>query len=158
MAEPSEMEQSLARLEAALSATADALDGPPPEDLTPQLDAARADLSRARDDLEGARARIEALEAEVEGHQREVEEARDRVAADMARPPVAADAEEGTRLRAALEALTASNQQLRDGADGAADASLQAEIDALRAARAMDLAEMRALLAELEPLMESEDA
>ena len=72
-----------------------------------------------------------------------------------AAPAAPAGGDEAARLRAALEALSGTVEQLRAQANGAAvEASLVAENEALRAARSMDLEEMRAILAELEPMLE----
>ena len=152
MAQAAEIEERLARLDGALRAAEATLDRPVPEDLAPRLDAARGEIERAN-------ARLAELEAELAEARGQAEEAAARAAAaeDAARS-AANGGEEGVRLRAAVEALTESSRQLRDQQPGAADASLVAEVEALRAARAMDLAEMRALLAELEPMLETTDA
>jgi len=136
-----------------LEAMAAALDRPPPPDRGPEVEAAQADARAARDQAETARAAAEAAQAELAA-------AQERIAAleDAPAPAAPEDGGEAVRMRAALEALTASAAQLREQHDGAADASLRAEVDALKAARAMDLAEMRAILAELEPMMETSHA
>jgi hypothetical protein len=131
----SELDMRIARLEAALAAAAEALEATPP-DLGPELKAARAELSEAR-------ARIEALEAAAASQ-----------GGGPSEPPASEPpASETARLRAAVEALTAASAELRAGAEGAVDRTLVAEVEALRAARAMDLAEMRTLLSELDPLL-----
>ena len=89
-----------------------------------------AQLKASEDALADAQRRIEALEQQEKDNE---------VALDAA-----------TRRAEAAEASADA------GAGG--DAALQAEVTELRAARAQDLAEMKALLAELEPMLETADA
>ncbi|KIT17227.1 hypothetical protein [Jannaschia aquimarina] len=129
MADEAMLREKLERLEAALNTMEGALDRPAPVDRSAELEAAKADL-------EAAQARI----AELEGAQA------------SSAPTTGGDVD---RMRTSLEALAQANEQLRAQTDGSVDASLRAELDALKAAREMDLSEMRALLAELEPMLES---
>ena len=149
MAQAAEMDERLARLEAALAAAAAALDRPEPEDLGPALEAARGDLGVAQE-------RIEALERRLDEAERRAEAAEEAAAASRDAADLAAQGgAEGVRMRAAIEALTATSAQLRAQQEDAGDAALMAELEALRAARAMDLAEMQTLLALLEPMLET---
>ena len=154
MAEAAEMETRLARIEAALAAAEAALaDAAPPEDLRPELDALRVELDEARRRAEAAEAERDAAVTRAEEAEAKAVEAPDGPRAATTHAPAVDGGEEGQRLRAAVEALAATSEQLRAQQDGAVDAALAAELEALRAARAMDLAEMRALLAELEPML-----
>ncbi|UWQ20688.1 hypothetical protein [Jannaschia sp. W003] len=168
MADEADLEREAARLERALAAL-EAATRPPAEDLGSALAEARGAADAARSEADAARSEAEtarAAQAEAEAARGEAEAAREAAEARLreleARAPESAaepaDPEETARMRAAIEALTASAQQLREQQGGAADASLRAELDALRAARAMDLAEMRAILSELEPMMEARSA
>ncbi|WP_298433092.1 hypothetical protein [uncultured Jannaschia sp.] len=139
MAEQAELDARIARIQAALGATARALKAAQDRASAQTTD---GDAKGLQAELDAARARIAELEAGAP-------------AADPAHAPGEAD---GVRLRAALEAMAATSADLRAQTDGAIDASLKAENDALRAARAMDLAEMQALLAELEPMLEAANA
>jgi hypothetical protein len=131
MAEQEELTSALARLEAALAAAQGAVDAiAPPEDRSAEIDELRA---RA----EAAEMRAAAAEAELD--------------ALRSAPPAEGEPD---RLRAALGELEGTLDGLREGHDGAVDASLAAEVEALRAARALDLAEIEALLKDLEPLLE----
>jgi phage shock protein A len=152
MAEPQALEARIEEMERALRATSEALAALA---AVPDL---RDDLARAENALEEARGRIGELEAEAESSAADLAEARRR-ADEAATTAQEAEAryspEEVDRLRDAVEALTSSNAQLhgdRDGAE-AVDGALRAEIEGLRAARAMDLREMKLLLAELEPVL-----
>ncbi|MFO6463651.1 hypothetical protein ACK8OR_04600 [Jannaschia sp. KMU-145] len=143
MAEQAELDARIARIQAALGATARALKAAQDRATAPADDKG-GDTNGMQAELDAARARIAELEAGA-----------DAPAAEPAHAPGEAD---GVRLRAALEAMAATSADLRAQTDGAVDASLKAENDALRAARAMDLAEMQALLAELEPMLEAANA
>ena len=134
MAQTAEFDSRIERLEAALAAASDALersraDGPADRS---------EDLAAAEAALEAARTRIEALESQDD----------DRAAALQA-----AEA----RAEAAEDALAKAQASGTDGeADGGTD--LGRQLHEIKAARAQDLAEMKALLAELEPLLETTDA
>jgi chromosome segregation ATPase len=147
-----ELDTRIARLEAALGAAARALEAARAvPDRSGELAAAQAALSEAR-------GRIEGLEGDLSRARAEASDLQDRLRALEAAPaPKAAsgpiDADEAVELRAAVEALTATSAELRAQAPGAADRALEAELDALRAARALDLAEMEAILTELDPLL-----
>jgi chromosome segregation ATPase len=59
------------------------------------------------------------------------------------------------RLRASTDQLRQSNAQLHEGVTGASiNAALAAEVEALKALRAAETAEIDAILAELKPLIE----
>ncbi|MEM7491204.1 MAG: hypothetical protein AAF390_18985 [Pseudomonadota bacterium] len=133
-----ELDARIARLEAALEATSAALEA---AEARPDPGAA---MVEAETELAKARARIEELEAETKAVTPSVAPAAEGAPTDGA---------EANRLRAAVEALTATSAELRAQADGASDKALEAEVEALRAARALDLAEMEAILAELGPLL-----
>ena len=148
------LRERIARIEAALGATARA------------LEAARARagvetaLAAAQAELDAAHARIAELEGAAGGHDgalaeqaARAEAAEAALAERDAAPAPDADAETA-RLRAAVDRLAATSAELRAGAPGATDRALEAEVEALRAARSMDLKEMEALLAELEPMLE----
>ena len=129
MAEQADMDSALARLEAALTVAVDALE---------QAEAAAddgADVKRLEGELSEAHQKIATLE----------QLDRDREAA----------------LDAALtRAKTAEDRPVEAAPSAPSDdtAALEAEIAELRAARAQDLAEMKALLAELEPMLETSNA
>ena len=122
MAEAAELDARIARLEAALDATAKAL-------RTNREAAARPDPA------------MQALNAELETAQGRIEELETALAETKAR----ADA---SSVAAAAAPASESDEA----------AALRRELAELREARAMDLAEMKALLAELEPMLESADA
>ena len=133
MAQTAEFDSRIERLEAALAAASDALersraDGPADRS---------EDLAAAEAALEAARTRIEALESQDD----------DRAAALQA-----AEA----RAEAAEDALAKAQASGTGDADGGTD--LGRQLHEIKAARAQDLAEMKALLAELEPLLETTDA
>lgn len=115
MAGRAELDARIARLEAALDATAAALGSRRPDP-----------------DVEAARDRAEAALAE----------ARERIAT----------------LETALASARAARPAPPAGAEGGDVAALRTELAELQAAREMDLAEMKSLLAELEPLLEGADA
>jgi DNA repair exonuclease SbcCD ATPase subunit len=152
MAEPQALEARIEEMERALRSTSAALDA------LAEVPDLRQELARAERGLEEALARIEALEAEIDSRAADLAEARQR-AEEATAAAGAAEAryapEEVDRLRDAVETLTASNAELREGRDGAdvIDGAARAEIEGLRAARAMDLREMKLLLAELEPIL-----
>ncbi|MBM2576705.1 hypothetical protein JQC91_10355 [Jannaschia sp. Os4] len=168
------LDAAMARIEAALGAARDAWevrgagDGGAADEaarLAADLDAARARIADLEGELDDARAAAEApaarvAELEAAAAAREAEHAAALEAARADAPPAAAPDAGGEvdRLRAAVEALTATSAQLRAQAEGAADAALEAELEAVRAARAMDLAEMRRILEEMAPILESADA
>lgn len=131
MAEQAELDSRIARLDAALTATADALE----RTLAAQESAPDhgANLKGAQEELQRAQGKIKSLEDLVN----EREEA----------------------LVAALKRAKAAEAQApAESEGGGSEAALHAEIAELKAARAQDLAEMKALLAELEPMLESADA
>ena len=167
MAEQAELDAILARLEAAMTAASKTISE---TQTVPDLS---EELSEARTELAAAEKRIADLEAEIAGQAEALEaalaatraaEARaagleadlsEVPAADLA--PVVADAEV-RKLRETLAELSTTVDDLRAGAGEAGDAILRAEIAALRAARELDMAEMHALLAELEPMLEQANA
>ncbi|MGR3436484.1 MAG: hypothetical protein ACU0CO_16620 [Shimia sp.] len=143
------------------------------------LAAAEARIAELTETLEGERSTNAQLEARVvrirEQLQTKVQELTEakakQAAAAAARPETAVDAQTGrdralADLQAAAEGLRASNAELRDAnAKGLTDArlineSLLVELEALRAARAADVAEANTLLAALEPIVarEAKDA
>ena len=129
MAEQADMDSALARLEAALNVAVDALE---------QAEAVAdkgADVNRLEDELAQAHQKIATLE----------QLDRDREAA----------------LDTALtRARTAEDRSVEAASSAPSDstAALETEIAELRTARAQDLAEMKALLAELEPMLETSNA
>ncbi len=131
MAEQAELEDRIARLDAAISATADAL-----ARVLADRDAAGASGTGAAEELATARERIGTLESAV----RDSEAATEVAVA---------------RAEAAEAKLTSRPQASAGGDDTEA---LHARIADLEAARAQDLAEMKSLLADLEPLLETADA
>ena len=126
MADTSGIDSRIARIEAALAATAEALAAQEAaNDAVRRAVAADGDTAKVLEtELLEARQRIVTLESE----------ARDR---------------EETLARAVKRA---------EAAEAGDDSSLRAELEEMRAARAMDLAEMKNLLAELEPMLETEYA
>lgn len=185
MAEQADLDATLARLEAALAAATHVIEtSEAAPDLSGELDEVRAELAAAHDKIGTLEAAVTAGEAArdhaladvdvaTEKAQADADEAKAQIAAAEARADAAEEAladvpevvaapdvalEETDRLRQSLTTLSASLDDLRAGADGAADPSLTAEVAALRAARELDLAEMKALLAELEPMLERADA
>lgn len=160
------LRERMARIEAAMGATARALEAARSRmGVDGALDAVQAQLDEAH-------ARIAELETDAEARATATSEVEDRLSAAEARAEAAEaalsersaaasttaegdPAEETVRLREAVEALTATSEELRMQAPGATDRALEAEVEALRAARAMDLKDMEALLAELEPLLEA---
>ncbi|MEM8823989.1 MAG: hypothetical protein AAGF30_10305 [Pseudomonadota bacterium] len=125
-----ELDARIARLEAALEATGSA-------------------LTQAKVALAASAKKVQQLEADVAARDAALTSGKGNDA------PAADSGEEANRLRAAVEALTATSADLRAKSDGAPDRALQAELEALRAARALDLAEMESILAELDPLLSS---
>ncbi|AXT34305.1 hypothetical protein D1820_04565 [Phaeobacter sp. LSS9] len=155
------------------------------ETLQDELDEAQASLARLQEELAeqpddlGAAVDTAALEAEAEALRRQLEAAQSdaaRATAALAERPAGPSAEDIAqqnetllRLDATLQELRQSNDQLRASnaalreanAAGVGDAALinsalQADIDALTAARASDQAEVNAVLAKLEPLLGAE--
>ncbi len=131
MAEQADLDSRFARIEAALADAAEALEA------SEAAAKGRPDHSGALRDTEAelaaARQRIETLEEEARGR-------------------------ETTLGDAVAQAETA--EAVGSGAPDASDreAALEARVASLRAARAEDLSEMKALLAELEPLVEGANA
>ena len=120
--------------------------------LEDELETERSVNSQLEDRIAQVRARHEATVARIEA---ETAEAR----------AMLAEAEgELRQLRAANERLRETSQGLRDAcANGMVegsqiDAALRSELDALRAARQADRREMDALIGELAPLVERENA
>ena len=126
MAETSEIDSRIARIEAALAATAEALAAQEAaNDAIRRAAGADGDTSKAMEaELLEARQRIVTLESE----------AKDR---------------EETLSRAVARA---------EAAEKGDSSALRSELEEMREARAMDLAEMKSLLAELEPMLETENA
>ncbi|CUH40945.1 hypothetical protein JSE7799_03686 [Jannaschia seosinensis] len=138
MAETSEIDSRIARIEAALAATADALAA---------QEAANDAIRRAAERTTDEEGRAHAMEAELM-------EARQRI---VTLESEARDREE--TLRQAVERANAAEAGAEAaGADGGSETDLRRELEEMRAARAMDLAEMKALLAELEPMLETQHA
>jgi len=141
MAEQAELDSRIARLDAALTATADALE---------QTLAARDAAPDLGDDLAAARDELERAEQKITGLESLVNEREEALVAALKRAKTA---------EANADASTASTADASDQSSQADDtAVLHAEIAELKAARAQDLAEMKALLAELEPMLETADA
>ena len=126
MAEKSELDAQIARLEAALGAATEALGA---VQATPDQGDA---LGAAQSDLQDARQTIATLEQQAKDREAALNQAAARAEAAETSPPEAGEGGEAEALRA--------------------------QIAELRAARAQDLAEMKALLKELEPILESVDA
>lgn len=133
MADPAELDSRIARLEAALTATADALDA------ALETPADGDALKAVQDDLAVARQTIETMAEQIKDR----EQALDAALA---------------RAQSAETKLAEAPVATGDGGDGADSAALRARITELQAARAQDLAEMKSLLAELEPMLETADA
>lgn len=135
MAEQAEMDGSLARLEAALTAAIGALE---------QAEAApdhSPDVKRLEGELSEARQKIATLEQLDRDREATLDGALTRAKA--------------AEKKAAEDKPVKSSPSTSSGGDTAA---LEAEVAELRAARAQDLAEMKALLAELEPMLETSNA
>jgi chromosome segregation ATPase len=154
MAEPQALEARIGQVEAALARAVAALRA------LGEVPDLRPELAEARAALEAAEARIAALEGEAE---RAAEAMREAEARAGRAETAAGEAEaryasgEVDRLRDAVEALAAHNARMREEGGAHVDAGLRAEIEGLRAARAMDLREMKLLLAELEPALGAGD-
>ncbi len=181
MAEQAELDATLARLEAALAAaTREMTAAQAIPDLSSELDEVRAELAVAQEHIKTLEADLDATRASVDHAMARAEEA-EAAGADAAKDaearlasatsraeaaeqalsqvpepagPTATDQAEVDRLRDAVTKLSKALDDVRSGAEGAMDASLKAELETLRAARDLDLAEMQALLAELEPMLE----
>lgn len=107
-------------------------------------------------------ARIARLEAALDATAKALDARRPDPEADAARERAEAALAEAEMRIASLEAALATAREARaapGGSDGDDEvAALRAELAELHAAREMDLAEMKSLLAELEPLLEAADA
>ncbi|MEO0859887.1 MAG: hypothetical protein AAFY65_04685 [Pseudomonadota bacterium] len=159
MADEAALNETIARLEAALGAATRALDGAASApDLSAELASAQAALAETE-------AKVAALQTDIDAKTAALAEAQAQAEA-MVADHAAAQAQVNERpapedtggLRARLDEMSAAMDALRAQAPGAADQALVAEMSALRAARALDLAEMQDLLAELEPMLEAANA
>ncbi|WP_299818636.1 hypothetical protein [uncultured Jannaschia sp.] len=128
--DPAELEARLARLEAALGAAGGALE---------EMRAAAAEAADSAAALDATRG--------------ELGEAQDRIAALESEGAARDDA-----LKAAETRADAAEERIREFGDTTEIERLHGQLEELKAARAQDLAEMKALLAELEPMLETEHA
>ncbi len=150
------------RITAALDRIAKGLDGLEAPQSGPS-EAAEAEITRLTQALEDERTVTAQLEERIKGIKDKLE---DRVsgmeaALEEARASVTAVDTELQQLREVNEKLRESNVALRDAnAEGLADAelinaSLMAEVEALRAGREADAAEMGAVLTQLDAILEA---
>ncbi len=113
-------------------------------------------LARLEDALGAAGGALEAMQAvaaEAEGNAAALDTARGELT--EAQDRIAALESEGADRDAALEAAEA---KIREFGDTTEIERLRGQLEELKAMRAQDLAEMKALLAELEPMLETENA
>lgn len=119
---------------------------------------ADADLQGRLDQLEAENARLAAELAALRTDQGGPVEA----ALAEARTRLSGASDQAARLVAANDELAAANRALIEAADGASGdasiAALEAEVEALRAARAAEIAQMGDIMVELERLLASQDA
>ena len=136
----------------------DALGAEPGADIVTQLETAQAALSEEKQITTELRSEIEALRSEQARALADAQRQSTGQAEAMAQVDV-----ELQRLRAVTESLRDNNRVLREAnAAGLADvdlinASLSAELEALRAEREADVAEARAIIAAMTPLLEREE-
>jgi len=156
MSDIAEIGERLVKAIDRIGAGVSALEAGTGADHSEELGTLRAQLEDERTTNAQLEARVAAISAKLD----------DGPAEDSA-AKVAAQAEEIAALDAELQALRASNVELRDiletlrtaAMDGAADAemintALMAEVDALKAQRGADAAELSAILSELKPVLE----
>lgn len=159
-------EDATAALEQALAGAQEAVDdgaeAPFPSAQTSLADAGDAaavdagELDRLRSELEDERIANAQLQERVKVLRGRLAEAE---AAPQTAPDLAELAEELQRLREANEALTRSNDALREanakgvGEPHLINKAMLGELESLRAARAVEAAETRTVLAALEPLL-----
>ena len=135
----------------------------PPE---PQIDPQEIDrLKEALSEEQLANAQLEERVRRLhETHQQELDAAREEVARATAPAPavdVAGLDQEMNRLRQANEMLRTTNEELRTalaesvGEPHLINKAMLAELEGLRAARAVETAETQAILGALEPLLQS---
>jgi len=128
------------------------IDSPESEELRNQLAAERAKTAQLSERVNAVRQRQEGPFATLERRLARMTEQLDLQSLEM------------LRLKKANTKLIEANRQLREGAEAKViepstiNRSLLAELEALRAERAAEIAEMEDVLGELKPLISSEDA
>lgn len=122
----------------------------------------QADIARLTEALEAERARVVQLTGQVQGLEDREPAATDPLAAKVAMMTRQLDVQ-GLELQRMRKATVQLREQLRVLHESATEAlvepsqinkAMAAELDALRATRATEVAEMDEILAELEPLIE----
>jgi len=158
----SQVEELERRITAALDRIAKGIE---PLGNAPESSVAEDDLARARAELEEERLAGAQLEERVKA----LHEKSDKKIADLEAQTAEQSATltrldtELQRLRAANEQLRASNAALREaneqgvGEPHLINKAMLAELEALRASRAADMAENAAILSALEPLLQIEE-
>lgn len=132
-----------------------------PEAAAPVPPAEEADTARLRAELEGERAKTAQLTERVNAVRQRQDSSMASMEGRLARMTEQLDLQslEMLRLKKANSKLIEANRQLREGGEAhviepsAINRSLVAELEALRAERASELAEMEDVLGELKPLM-----
>jgi hypothetical protein len=158
MSNVSDLERRLGRALDRIAKSAVALSAAQPaentdlDDLRRQLDAERAKNTQLSERVNAVRQRQESSFATLERRLARMTEQLDLQSLEM------------LRLKKANTKLIEANRQLREGHEAqviepsAINRSLVAELEALRAERAAEMAEMEDVLGELKPLISSEDA
>ncbi|ETX14629.1 hypothetical protein OCH239_21740 [Roseivivax halodurans JCM 10272] len=160
-----ELDTLQGRITAALDRIArgvETLDAPlPPEDVAPEPEIDAEEVARLRDALEDERRAKSGLEERLrefrERGEREMAELREQVAAS--REALAQLDGDLGRMRRAYETLRDTNEDLTRalsedlGDPHLINQAMQAELEAMRAARATERAECAAILAALDPLL-----
>lgn len=160
MSNVSDLERRLGRALDRIAKSAQKLDAAPAkpadntelEDLRRQLEAERAKNAQLSERVNAVRQRQEGSFATLERRLARMTEQLDLQSLEM------------LRLKKANTKLIEANRQLREGSEAKViepstiNRSLLAELEALRAERAAEMAEMEDVLGELKPLISSEDA
>ncbi|MCL1628173.1 MULTISPECIES: hypothetical protein [Roseinatronobacter] len=159
MTDIKEMETRLSRALDRISTAAGKLAAPVAA--APVPPAEEADTARLRAELEGERAKTAQLTERVNAVRQRQDSSVASMERRLARMTEQLDLQslEMLRLKKANSKLIEANRQLREGVEAqviepsAINRSLVAELEALRAERASELAEMEDVLGELKPLM-----
>ncbi|TQM93394.1 MAG: hypothetical protein EA338_05330 [Roseinatronobacter sp.] len=160
MSNVSDLERRLGRALDRIAKSAQKLDAAPSkpadntelEELRRQLEAERAKNAQLSERVNAVRQRQEGSFATLERRLARMTEQLDLQSLEM------------LRLKKANTKLIEANRQLREGSEAKViepstiNRSLLAELEALRAERAAEMAEMEDVLGELKPLISSEDA